>query len=108
MRRMQIGAQVQSLFQRRNRTSKIVVFKVGLSQADKSLGDCRFELRDLTVFRDGSFELPILLRLSASLHMLQGLRRRALQREKEHKKGRNHGFSGSTTSRNWSACTSFK
>src|SRR5215468_2444771 len=103
MRRAQVGIELQSLFQRWDSPAVVPVLKVGLSKTYEPRSDGWRQLGCLAVLRNGLTKVTALFRGSTCLHMLQGLRRRTLPRKKKEYESAYHGFSGSTTSRNWPA-----
>src|SRR5215475_10363272 len=103
MRRPQFGIELQGLFQRRDGPAVVPVLQVGLAKTNESRSYAWRQLGCLAVLRNGLTKIATLLRRSTGLHVLQGLWRRTLPGEKKQYEGTNHGFSGSTTSRNWSA-----
>ena len=72
---------LQSMLQRSNGGTEIVLLHVRLAEADEAVRIRRFELGDLSILRDGNIELSLLVRRDPGLHVLDGLWRQYLRCE---------------------------
>src|SRR5947209_8474200 len=94
------------MFERSGRRPVVAALDVDLAEADEAVREFRVEFGNLLKLGDGNIELPFFLGCDSRLHVLGALWRRNLPCEQENQECADHGFSGSRTSRNWSAGTS--
>ena len=99
----QIRRQFKSMLEGRDGGAVILILHVGLAQIYEAFRQRGREFRHFLEFGDGNVEVALLLGLRAGLQMLQRLGRDGLPRQPKHQQDSDHGFSGSRTSRNWSA-----
>ena len=83
MRGSKIRIEFQSLIQRRNRSAKVTVLQIRLTQSHKASSGCRFELSHFLEFHNRRGEVPTLLGFGAGLEVLQGFRSGELPGEEQ-------------------------
>src|SRR6202035_4435689 len=106
VRTRQIRRQFHRVLKRRDGGAVIAIFHVGLAEVYETVGQLGRELGDFLVLLNRHLEMPLLISFSARLQMLQCLGRNRLPSQPNCQNNADHGFSGSTTSRNWSAAAS--
>src|ERR1700722_7684881 len=106
VRTRQVRSKFHRTLKRRDGGAVVAIFHVGLPEVYKSVGQLGRELGDLLVLLNRHIEMPLLIGFCAGLQMLQRFGGNGLPGQPQCQKNANHGFSGSTTSRNWSAGTS--
>src|SRR5262249_51417298 len=103
----QVRAELQCALQRSDGRAVIVLFHVRSAQIQESIGELWVDLGGLAEFGDFRFHLVLLACFKAGLQVLQRVRRSTLTGQPKKKQPSHHERSGSATSRNWSAATSF-
>ena len=103
MRGREIRRQFKSMLEGCDCGTVILMFHVGLAKVYETFCQRRRKLGCFLEFGDGNVEVPLFLGVRTRLQMLQRLRRDRLPGQPKHQQDSDHGFSGSRTSRNWSA-----
>src|SRR5215831_20690958 len=108
MRHGKIGAEFQRALQRSDGGTVIAFFHERGTQVYKGVGEVRIDFRGFAELGDLRVYLVLLARLKAGPHVLQRIGRSTLPRQPKKEKPSHYKRSGSATSRNCSAATSFK
>src|SRR5580698_9861561 len=74
-----VGIELDRVFQWRNGRAQIVLLHISLPEADKTLGESRFELSHFSELGDGNIDLLLFFSVDSSLHVLSGLGRQSLR-----------------------------